>query len=81
MKIAGSVTDATLIRAALDKAYKSLPDALNPNNVDGVSERGATTAHTRVAVVENGKIKEAPERAEVAVRVVRATRRRAPPRR
>lgn len=58
MKIAGTVTDAAAIRAALDKAYKGLPDALNPNNIDGVNERGGSTANTRVAVVENGKIRE-----------------------
>ena len=58
MKLAGTVTDAAAIRAALDKAYKALPDALNPHNIDGVNERGGSTANTRVAVVENGKIRE-----------------------
>jgi branched-chain amino acid transport system substrate-binding protein len=58
MKLAGSVTDATLIRAQLDKAYKTLPPMHNPNSVDGVDARGGSTADPRVAVVENGKIRE-----------------------
>jgi len=58
MKLAGSVTDASLIRAQLDKAYKTLPPQLNPNSIDGVDARGGSTADTRVAVVENGKIRE-----------------------
>lgn len=58
MKLAGTVSDATAIRGALDKAYKTLSSAQNPNDVDGVTERGGTTANTRVAVVENGKIRE-----------------------
>ncbi len=53
-----SVTDATLIRAQLDKAYKTLAPLLNPNSIDGVDARGGSTADTRVAVVENGKIRE-----------------------
>jgi len=58
MKLAGSVTDATAIRAQLDKAFKTIPGKLNPGAVDGVDERGGSTADPRVAVVENGKIRE-----------------------
>ena len=58
MKIAGTVTDAMAIRGALDKAYKGLPPIHNPNDIDGVNERGGSTANTRVAVVEGGKIME-----------------------
>jgi len=58
MKLAGSVTDATLIRAQLDKAYKTLKPMYNPNAIDGVDERGGSTADPRVAYVEGGKIKE-----------------------
>lgn len=58
MKLAGSATDAAAIRAQLDKAFKELPDAQNPHDLDGVNERGGTTANTRVAVVEGGKVKE-----------------------
>ena len=58
MKLAGSVTDATAIRAQLDKAFKTMPAANNPNSIDGVDVRGGSTADTRVAVVENGKIRE-----------------------
>jgi ACR3 family arsenite transporter len=56
--LAGSVTDATAIRANLDKAMKALPDAVNPNNLDGVDDKGGSVANTRVAVVENGKVVE-----------------------
>ena len=58
MKLAGSVSDATAIRAQLDKAIKSLPTAQNPNSLDGVDAKGGTLADTRVAVVENGKVRE-----------------------
>jgi branched-chain amino acid transport system substrate-binding protein len=58
MKLSGSVTDAVAIRAQLDKAFKTLPPLYNPGAVDGVDERGGSTADPRVAVVENGKIRE-----------------------
>lgn len=58
MKEAGTTSDAAAIRAALDKAFKALPPAHNPHDIDGVDERGGTTANTRVAVVENGKVRE-----------------------
>jgi branched-chain amino acid transport system substrate-binding protein len=58
MKLAGTVTDAVKIRASLDKAMKTLPAAWNPNNLDGVDERGGSLADTRIATIENGKVKE-----------------------
>ena len=58
MKVAGTVTDATAIRGALDKAAKQLTPAHNPNSLDGVDDKGGTLADTRVAVIENGKVKE-----------------------
>lgn len=58
MKLAGSVTDATAIRASLDAAMKALPPARNPNSLDGVDAKGGTLADTRVAVIEGGKVKE-----------------------
>ncbi len=58
MKVAGTVTDATAIRAALDKAAGQLTPAHNPNSLDGVDEKGGTLADTRVAVIEGGKVKE-----------------------
>lgn len=58
MKLAGTVTDAAAIRAALDKAFKALPSAQNPHDIDGVNERGGSLANTRVAVIENGKVRE-----------------------
>ena len=58
MKLAGTVTDAAAIRASLDKAFKALASAQNPHDIDGVNERGGSMANTRVAVIENGKVKE-----------------------
>lgn len=58
MRLAGTVTDAAAIRAALDKAMKSLPPETNPHGLDGVDERGGSLANTRVAVIENGKVVE-----------------------
>jgi branched-chain amino acid transport system substrate-binding protein len=58
MKLAGTVTDATAIRANLDKAMKQLPPQSNPNGLAGVDEKGGTLADTRVAVIEGGKVKE-----------------------
>jgi branched-chain amino acid transport system substrate-binding protein len=58
MKLAGSVTDAVAIRAQLDKAMKALPNATNPNSLDGVDDRGGSLANTRVAVIEGGKVRE-----------------------
>jgi branched-chain amino acid transport system substrate-binding protein len=58
MKLAGTTTDAAAIRANLDKAFKLLKLSQNPHNMTGVDPQGGSTAQTRVAVVENGKIKE-----------------------
>ena len=58
MKLAGTTTDATAIRARLDEAFKKLPPAHNPNGIDGVDAKGGTLADTRVAVIEGGKVKE-----------------------
>lgn len=58
MKLAGTTTDAVAIRAQLDKGFKALKSSQNPHNLDGVDPRGGSTAQTRVAVVENGQIKE-----------------------
>jgi len=58
MKLAGSTSDASAIRAQLDKAMKTLPDAVNVNSLDGVDEKGGSLADTRVAVIENGKVRE-----------------------
>lgn len=58
MKIAGTVTDATAIRAQLDKAAKQLSAAHNPNSLDGVDDKGGTLADTRLAVIDGGQVKE-----------------------
>jgi len=58
MKLANTTTDAVAIRAQLDKAMKALPDAVNVNSLDGVDEKGGSLADTRVAVIENGKVRE-----------------------
>ncbi len=58
MELAGTVSDATAIRAKLDAAAKALPTANNPNDLSGVDEKGGTLFNTRAAVVEGGKVKE-----------------------
>lgn len=58
MKIAGTVTDTTAIRAQLDKAAKQLSAAHNPNSLDGVDDKGGTLADTRLAVIDGGQVKE-----------------------
>jgi branched-chain amino acid transport system substrate-binding protein len=58
MKLAGTTTDATAIRAAFDKAVKSLPPADNPHGLAGVDARGGLMmSRIPVAVVEAGKLK------------------------
>jgi len=57
MKLAGTATDAKAIRAQMDKAIKSLPKENNPNDLDGVNDRGGVLADSVIAVVENGQIK------------------------
>lgn len=58
MKLAGTTTDAAKIRENLDKAFKTMPGSHNPNDLNGVDAKGGSLADTRVAVVENGKIRE-----------------------
>ena len=58
MELAGTTTDATAIRGALDKAMKALAPANNPHDLNGVDEKGGSLADTRGAVVENAKVKE-----------------------
>lgn len=57
MKLAGNVTDAVAIRAQMDKAFSTLPVEYNPNEVEGLTDKGGTVANTIIAVVENGKLK------------------------
>lgn len=57
MKLAKSVSDPAAIRAQMDKAFKSLPSEHNPNEINGVTENGGSTANTYVATVEGGKVK------------------------
>lgn len=58
MKLAGTTTDATAIRAQMDKAVKALTTASNPGSLEGIDDKGGTINDTRVGVVEGGKIKE-----------------------
>jgi branched-chain amino acid transport system substrate-binding protein len=57
MKLAGTVSDATAIRAQMAKAFSSLPPEHNPNDIEGLNDKGGTVANTIIAVIENGKIK------------------------
>ncbi|TWG89270.1 branched-chain amino acid transport system substrate-binding protein [Cupriavidus gilardii J11] len=56
MKLAGTTTDATAIRAKMPEAMKTLPKELNPNEVDGIDAKGGSLADTVVGWVQNGKI-------------------------
>jgi branched-chain amino acid transport system substrate-binding protein len=58
MKQARTTTDATAIRGQLDAAIKALKPANNPNTLSGVDSKGGSLADTRVAVIENGKVRE-----------------------
>lgn len=57
MRLAGSVSDPVAIRGKLDAAAKALPDAINPNDINGVDEKGGSDLNTVVGVVEGGKLK------------------------
>jgi branched-chain amino acid transport system substrate-binding protein len=63
MKLAGSTTDAKAIRAQMDKAFKSLPPENNPQEIEGLDDKGGTLANVLMGVVENGKIKDVSLRA------------------
>ena len=56
MELSGSADDATKIRAKMNEAYAALSDQYNPNNIDGVDEKGGSTANVYVAKVEGGKV-------------------------
>jgi branched-chain amino acid transport system substrate-binding protein len=58
MKLAGNVTDATAIRAKMNEAFKTLPGKYNPNDLEGVDEKGGSLANTYVGMVENGKVRQ-----------------------
>ncbi|MCW7536590.1 ABC transporter substrate-binding protein [Aquabacterium sp. A7-Y] len=58
MKLAGSVSDAGAIRAKLSEGFKTLPAKYNPNDFEGLDDKGGTLANTYVGVVEGGKIKQ-----------------------
>lgn len=58
MKLAGNATDAAAIRAKLSEAFKTMPKKFNMFGVEGVSDTGSSEADGRVAVVEDGKIRE-----------------------
>lgn len=57
MKLAGTTTDAIAIRAQMDKAFSTLPKETNPNEIEGLTDKGGTVANTIIAVIEQGKLK------------------------
>jgi branched-chain amino acid transport system substrate-binding protein len=57
MKLAASTTDAVAIRAQMDKAFSTLPREWNPNEIEGLTDKGGTVANTIIAVVDQGKLK------------------------
>lgn len=56
MKLAGTTSDATAIRAKLPDAVKTMAKDANPNEVEGIDAKGGTVADTIVGVVQGGKI-------------------------
>ncbi|QEZ43632.1 ABC transporter substrate-binding protein [Cupriavidus oxalaticus] len=56
MKLAGTTSDATAIRAKMPDAVKGLAREVNPNEVDGIDAKGGSMADTVVGWVQNGKI-------------------------
>jgi branched-chain amino acid transport system substrate-binding protein len=57
MKLAGTVSDATAIRAQMDQAFRKLPGQYNPASVEGLDAKGGAIINAIVASVENGKLK------------------------
>ncbi len=57
MKLAGTVSDATAIRAQMDQAFRKLPGQNNPASVEGLDAKGGAIINAIVASVENGKLK------------------------
>ena len=68
MKLANTVTDANAIRAQMDKAFKSLPAEHNPQEIEGIDEKGGSIANVFMGVVEDGKIKATSLRAANAAK-------------
>lgn len=58
MTLAGTTTDSAAIRAKMPEAMKTLPAELNPNEVDGIDDKGGSLADTVVGWVKDGKITE-----------------------
>jgi len=56
MKLAGTTSDATAIRAKLPEAVKTMAKDANPNEVEGIDAKGGSVADTIVGVVQGGKI-------------------------
>jgi branched-chain amino acid transport system substrate-binding protein len=57
MKLAGTVSDATAIRAQMDQAFRKLPGQYNPASVEGLDAKGGAIVNAIVASVENGKLR------------------------
>jgi branched-chain amino acid transport system substrate-binding protein len=57
MKLAGTVSDASAIRAQMDQAFRKLPGQNNPASVEGLDAKGGAIINAIVASVENGKLK------------------------
>jgi len=56
MKLAGTATDPTAIRAQLDKAAKALPASINFQGLNGINAQGGAEYALNTAVVEGGKV-------------------------
>ena len=60
MKLAGTTSDATAIRAKLSEALVKLPTEQNAGEFRGIDAKGGTIVDPLVATVEGGKIKPVP---------------------
>lgn len=59
MKLAGSASDGTAIRAQLDRAYKGLPASINFHGYKGVDAQGGAVIDIPIGVIEGGKVHDA----------------------
>lgn len=58
MKLAGTTSDAEAIFAKFGEAYAGLPEEVNFGGFTGVDEKGHAVYDGRLAVIENGEVKE-----------------------
>lgn len=58
MKLAGTTSDATALRAQMNESFKQLPASVNMLNYQGVDANGGGLYDFRLGVVQDGKVHE-----------------------